>query len=84
MTAMTAITYLADHGWDHDGPPWPAFIVLPLVFLTIVTLVVWTRRSGPHRSGAAVLAERYARGEIDAAEYHERRAELRSRRNRRS
>jgi putative membrane protein len=73
--ATGTLGVLATH--HHDGPPWPAFIFFPLLLLTIVTIVVWNRRTGPRRSGAAVLAERYARGEIEADEYRQRREELR-------
>ncbi len=68
---------LATHdGWG-DGPgPW--FLIFPLFWLIILVLAaVWLGRGGgPWRrqppSGRAVLAERYARGDISADEYRER------------
>jgi putative membrane protein len=81
MNTLAAII-AADH-WGH-GPGW--WILIPLLFWgTIVFLLVtrfrhW-RRFGPFgpswRSGEAVLAERYARGEIDADEYRNRLTVLR-------
>jgi putative membrane protein len=79
---LTSLT-LASHGWHHGGPgPW---IIFPIVFLVValVLLFRWSRWGRCHRGGPggmAVLAERYARGEIDEAEYRSRRAVLRDRR----
>lgn len=69
---------LASHHWDHDGGWW--FPIFPLLFLALwVTLFVTIGRRWRHNfgSGERVLAERYARGEIDESEYRERRAVLR-------
>jgi putative membrane protein len=61
------------------GGPW--FPLVPLLFLAFwVTVLVfvgnrWGRSS--RGSGEAVLAERYARGEITEEEYRERRQVLR-------
>lgn len=79
--AMLAAEHWDDwhhHGWG--GPPWPFFVFVLIIGIAVVALV-WSRRHGyAHRSSVqAVLAERYARGEIDAAEYRERRSELRRR-----
>ncbi len=78
-------------GWGLGGwgpGPW-IFPVAWLVFLllfwgAVVTLaVVWARRrpNRPYAAGSAkaVLAERFARGEIDAEEYRARLAVLRER-----
>lgn len=74
--------FLAQHpGWGPGGW-WPLIPIAWAVFWTVVVLgaaVVLSRRgAGWHRqpSGAAVLAERYARGEIDEDEYRHRRAVL--------
>jgi len=73
-------TLLAWHdgpGRHHDGGPW---FLIPLVFwLLAATAIVLIprRRSRWHRTGGlVVLSERYARGEIDEAEYRARRAVL--------
>jgi len=78
-------TLLAHHGqgWG-DGPgPW---FVFPLLFLALWIAVLafvafrFRRGGGPPWSrpgGESVLGERYARGEIDADEYRQRRDVLR-------
>lgn len=70
--------------WNHGGPGW--WIVFPILFWVLVVSVVghliWNR--SPHRTARHAaehtLAERYARGEIDEHELHERRANLRDKR----
>jgi putative membrane protein len=56
--------------------------LFPLLFLSLwITAFVFLgrrwRHGGGWRSGESVLAERYARGEIDESEYRERREVLR-------
>ncbi len=67
------------YGWGA-GPWFPFF---PLAWLLIVVALIWAfgRRSRwSRRAGAEeVLAERYARGEIDADEYSQRLGVLRRR-----
>jgi putative membrane protein len=69
-------TLIATHHYGHDGPGWgfPWFLLFWLVLLT-VGFVVWRmtagRRSAVHEATSA-LANRYARGEIDEAEYRQR------------
>lgn len=80
---MTVAMLAADHwdGWHRHGwggPPWP-FFAFVLVVVIAIALFAWSRRHTHHGGAQAVLAERYARGEIDAAEYRERLAELRRR-----
>ncbi|MEU5387806.1 MULTISPECIES: SHOCT domain-containing protein [Kitasatospora] len=78
------VTLLAD-GWSGHGPgPW--VLVFPLFWLLVVVLVVtvlrrsvWRRRGwcgGGEHAPLAVLGRRYAQGEIDEAEYRERRGVL--------
>jgi putative membrane protein len=67
------------HDWE-PGSSWVVMLVLMLLFLTllvgaIVLAVRATRR--PLGGAEDVLAERFARGEIDAGEYERRRALLR-------
>jgi putative membrane protein len=72
------LAVLADQGsrWD-DGPPWPVFPFFLLIVGALVTFaVLWTRRSRASTSATAIVAERYARGEIDHDEYRERLAHL--------
>ncbi len=72
---------LAVHHWGH-GPGW--WFLIPLLFWgTIIFFLVrgfrrWGRFGPTWRSGEAVLAERYARGEIDADEYRDRLTVLRA------
>ncbi|MGH8911129.1 MAG: SHOCT domain-containing protein [Acidimicrobiia bacterium] len=69
---------LATH---HFGGLW--FPIFPLFFigLWIVVFLVFGRRwrHSERRSGESMLAERYARGEIDETEYRQRRDVLRQR-----
>ena len=80
-------THFADHPWTGDwsgGPGW--WIVVPILFWTIVLSVggYLIYRRTPKQSARAVaertLAERFARGEIDADELQERRSVLRRKR----
>ncbi|MGH9040599.1 MAG: SHOCT domain-containing protein [Acidimicrobiia bacterium] len=75
---------LASHSWHGHHGFFPWFPLVPLFFigLWVTAFVLITRRwrrfgcaGGP--GGESVLAERYARGEIDEAEYLERRSVLR-------
>ena len=77
-----ATTLLAHHdGWHHGG--WfPWFPLVPLFFIGLWVTVFWFvgrrwRTLGPRDAGERVLAERYARGEIDEHELRQRRAVLR-------
>jgi putative membrane protein len=68
--------------WAHEGAgPW--VLVFPLLWLAIVAGLVFLfrRRWGTDhvRSGRAVLAERFARGEITEEEYRTRAAVLKER-----
>jgi len=76
-------------GFDHmDGFSWGMMGIGWLVMLSIVGLIVWliiqsTSRSSSKRpedamaSAQRILAERFARGDIDEDEYRQRAAELR-------
>lgn len=74
-------------GWGTGG--WIAMAFVMIVFWTIVVVAIvavmrsnqWRRpEPGPGRADDAerILAERFARGEIDADEYKQRRDILRS------
>jgi len=75
MNTIYAAQLATDH---HDGPWFPFF---PLIFIALWLVVILTFRRRwqrvPRHSGESVLAERYARGEIDEAEYRKRRDVLR-------
>ena len=74
LELLTASDVVHDR-WSGPGP-WILLLWVPL--WAAVLWGAWSRRGG-HRDGQAVLAERYARGEIDEAEYRARRATLRGR-----
>lgn len=89
MTLTIAQTILADGGGDGDhmgGFAWGMMGMGWLFMLVVLILAVWavTRATGSSRSSgrqespsaAEILAERFARGEIDATEYRERLSEL--------
>ena len=79
MNTLTHLTVLAAVR-DWDGPPWPWFPIVPIVVIATLWLLAgrhWRRSA--RTAGESVLAERYARGEIDAAEYRARRDVLRGR-----
>ena len=78
------MSVLALHaGWDGPGP-WIGLVWLVVVASVIALFVFrasrWRGRGYEHRghgSAEAVLAERYARGEITEDEYRKSRAVLR-------
>ena len=74
----TLVSHPVGYGWGWGPGPW--FLVVPLFWFGLVALLfaIGSRRrrrywDGPRDAGArAVLAERYARGEIDETEYRAR------------
>jgi putative membrane protein len=78
-------------GWFHDGMGWDGWLVMTLVMVAFWGLVVWgvvaifrgTRDTDAatgagRRDPMEILDERFARGEIDAEEYHDRQVVLRA------
>ena len=76
---MTAFVFASEHWREHDGGWFPHF---PLLFIGLWAFIIvtatrrWRRPTG--HAGESALAERFARGEIDEAEYRARREVLRS------
>ena len=78
---MLSTQLLAHDNWDGPGPWWPLIPLFWLAFIVIIFVALgrfgrrrWHRGS---YAGEARLAERYAAGEINEAEYRERLAVLR-------
>lgn len=70
MTLAETCTYA------HDG--WPFPFLIPAIVLTVLLVTrPWRRRRHCGPSGESVLADRFARGEIDEDEYRTRRQVLR-------
>lgn len=80
MTMVLALAASQD-SWHRPGW-WPVFPLLWFLFLIgLVTTFVLTRRrreeQSGRRAGERVLAERYAAGDLDEAEYTQRLSVLR-------
>jgi putative membrane protein len=86
MITDTLTGLLADPvGWGHHMEGWGTAVFGWLLMALIVVLVawlIWTTAAGgrhrepPHGTALDVLAERYARGEIDRDEYLQRKNDL--------
>jgi putative membrane protein len=71
------LMHIAPDGW---GGPWFLFVPLLWFAFFVAVAVLFRRRWGGWRRwnpAEDVLAERYARGEISAEEYHQRLGVLR-------
>lgn len=80
-TIFTAAQAVPAGAWNHAGGGW--WFPFGLIFwLGLIAFAVYfmTRTRGVHprreRSARDILAERFARGEIDSEEYEERRSHL--------
>jgi putative membrane protein len=71
---LTATTLIAD-SW-HGGHHWWPLLWLFWLVLIGGLIFLFTRRRWRRPGAEAILAERYARGEISADEYRERLANL--------
>lgn len=83
---MDSAILLANHGheWGAAGGWWPIFPLLWFALIVGALFFFGARmrrgmRNHPFHSGEAVLAERYARGEVTEDEYRERLAVLKQR-----
>ena len=80
MNATIALVadHVVHHGWFPFFPLFPLLVVGAFVFVS--RRVAWRRWGSVGWSGAgeSVLAERYARGEIDESEFRHRRDVLRN------
>jgi putative membrane protein len=76
MNSFALLASHSDHSWFWFWPLVPLFWFA--VFFVFLRLFFWRGRRGPWGSGdrgpdaRAILAERYARGEITHDEYRER------------
>ncbi|HLT20630.1 MAG TPA: hypothetical protein VKZ96_14325 [Thermomicrobiales bacterium] len=83
-TATLPIAALTRDGGPWEGEWWWVWrLTMFLILIAIVVLTIWLTRRWSYRpelSGVerarAILAERYARGEIDGDEYRERLSQL--------
>lgn len=75
-------------GWYHEGAGWGGWLLMTLAMVVfwalVVAAVVALFRGGgepvvTRRTPDQILDERFARGEIDEAEYRDRREALRDR-----
>ena len=75
---IAADQVVVHHGWFPFFPLFPLFLVA--MFVVVSRRVAWRRwgSAGPSATGESVLAERYARGEIDESEFRHRRDVLRN------
>jgi putative membrane protein len=79
MIALNNISaFIADTNRHHDGFWWLPFGLLWIVLLGTFAWFVIRNVRPRELSATAILAERYARGELNTEEYHERLEVLRS------
>lgn len=75
--------------WYSDGMGWGGWVLMSLMMVAFWALVILAvvaifrgsadagARPAPHRDPVQILDERFARGEIDEADYHARKDALR-------
>lgn len=88
MLINSAIVVAHGPGWNQSGPWggewwWLWRLTTLLIFVLVIALTVsWVRRATSRSQPSGfdrareILAERYARGEIDTEEYHDRLGQL--------
>jgi putative membrane protein len=62
-------------GWMGMGPL-PMIVFVGGLIALIVFAVRWSSQGGPRTSALDILKERYARGEIDQAEFERRKKDI--------
>jgi putative membrane protein len=78
LAAADPTLLAAAHGWQ-GGPPFFVFPIFFVLFWAAVIVLFVTLRRGSWRARSdarSVLADRFARGDIDAEEYRARLSEL--------
>ena len=73
-------------GWWHGSWGWGGWLLMTFLMVTFWAAVIWivgtllrgTASGVPTTDPESILAERFARGEIDVDEYHARLETLRS------
>jgi putative membrane protein len=75
LAAVPLLTQDSDHWGHHWWPIWP------LLWAVVIGVAVWLilrrrDRRGPQDPARQILAERFARGELNAEEYRSRLDEL--------
>ena len=84
-TLADGIVLLNHHGpWGDSEYWWVGRLMMILFFIVLVVLFFWFMRRNawrhheptPIERAQSILAERYARGEIDGEEYRERLSQL--------
>ena len=72
--------------WGYGGMGWGMLLFWPLLIVGVIVLVRWLSGTPgrnntpppPNQNALDILAQRYARGEIDRAEYEQKRRDLMS------
>lgn len=78
MVHTLALVLADGNGWHH-GHWWVVFPIFWLLLVVIVVAFFWRRKRCASDGGDSprrILAERFARGEIDGEEYRDRLAQL--------
>ncbi|MDQ3822860.1 MAG: SHOCT domain-containing protein [Actinomycetota bacterium] len=81
MDLVTASSLLFAAGGDGHGGWWPLWLLFWVAVIAAIGTLAWRlvrrgRREEPLDRARAVLAERFARGELSGDEYRERLAQL--------
>ncbi len=76
------------NGWDNNGTSWWGIVMMSIFGVAVIVAIIWgaiafSRSARPQAPAAPsgptpvdILNQRYARGELDTAEYEERKRQL--------